>query len=349
MSPLVPTPDQTRRLEEAAAWRLRLTRDPACEFSSDYIAWSADLDNQAAMAAIEKGWSAIGALSTSPELLSMRQQALSRLRKAGASPAPRFRWGRAAAAGLAMTPTSGAAAALVVALLGAGLYRVALLQPDTYRTEIGERRVVALADGSRISMDSDSKILVDYSKTERALTLARGRARFDVAHDTSRPFTVTAGAETVVAVGTSFDVERLGSTVLVTLIQGQVVVKDEQGRASSRTVAKPHSAVSLNAGQQLVASAASVQPAVATADLQVAAAWEGGHLVFRDEPLEAVVARINRYTEHPVTLDPAVAGIRISGVFNAGDVGSFVSALTSYVSVQATTNASGGILLQPRL
>jgi len=337
MSPLVSTPDQTRRLEEAAAWRLRLLRDPACEFSSDYIAWSADIDNEAAMAAIEKGWSTVGTLSTSPELLSMRQQALSRLRKTGTRPARRFGWGRAAAAGLAL------------ALLGAGLYRVALLQPDTYRTEIGERRAVALADGSQISMDSDTKILVDYSKTERALTLARGRARFDVAHDTSRPFTVTAGAETVVAVGTSFDVEKLGSTVLVTLIQGQVVVKDEQGQASSRAVAKPHSSVSLTAGQQLVASAASVQPAVATADLQVAAAWEGGHLVFRDEPLEAVVARINRYTEHPVTLDPAVAGIRISGVFNAGDVGSFVSALTSYVPVQATTNASGGILLQPRL
>ncbi len=203
MSPLVSTPDQTRRLEEAAAWRLRLLRDPACEFSSDYIAWSADIDNEAAMAAIEKGWSTVGALSTSPELLSMRQQALSRLRKTGTPPARRFGWGRAAAAGL------------VLALLGAGLYRVALLQPDSYRTEIGERRVVALADGSQISMDSDTKILVDYSKTERALRLARGRARFDVAHDTSRPFTVTAGAETVVAVGTSFDVEKLGSTVLV--------------------------------------------------------------------------------------------------------------------------------------
>lgn len=346
---IAPGFDQTRRLEEAAAWRLRLQREPAAEFSADYIAWSADIDNEAAMAAVEKGWSAVGALSTSPELLAMRQQALSRLRKAGASPARRFRWGRAAAAGLAMTPTSGAAAALMVALFGAGLYHVVLLQPDTYRTEIGERRTVALADGSQISMDSDTKLLVDYSKTERALSLVRGRARFDVAHDTSRPFTVTAGSETVVAVGTSFNVEKLGTTVLVTLIQGQVVVKDEQGHASSRATAKPRSAVALNAGEQLVASAATAQPSIGAADLQVAAAWEAGHLVFRDEPLDAVVARINRYTAHPVTLDPAVASIRISGVFNAGDVGSFVSALTSYVPVQATTNASGGILLQPRL
>jgi transmembrane sensor len=338
MTTVVPGSEQTRRLEEAAAWRLRLAREPAAEFSADYAAWRADSGNAEAMTAVERGWSAVGALSTSPELLAMRQQALARLRKAdGIRPTKRFPWGRVAAA------------VLVVGCLGAGLYHVALLQPVTYRTEIGERRVVALADGSQISMDSDTRLSVDYSKTERALTLSRGRARFDVAHDTSRPFTVTAGSETVVAVGTSFNVEKLGPTVLVTLIQGQVVVKDEQSHSSPRAAAKSHQSVSLTQGQQLVASAATAQPAVSTADLQVAAAWEAGHLVFRDEPLQAVVARVNRYTEHPVALDPAVADIRISGVFNAGDVGSFVSALTAYVPVQATTTASGGILLQPRL
>jgi transmembrane sensor len=337
MSLPAPSPEQTRRLEEAAAWRLRLARDPSAEFSADYAAWRGEAANQEALAAIDKGWAAIGLVSTAPEMLAMRQQALARIRRAGGNPSRRFPWARIAAA------------LVVTALLGAGLYRIALLQPDTYRTEIGERRVVALADGSQISMDSDTKIQVEYSKTARTLTLERGRARFDVAHDTSRPFTVTAGNETVVAVGTSFDVEKLGSTVLVTLIQGQVVVKDEHGHSSTRTETKPHSSVSLTAGQQLVASAAAPLPTVSTADLQVTGAWEAGHLVFRDEPLSAVVARVNRYTEHPVTLDPAIAAIRISGVFNAGDVGSFVSALTAYVPVQATTTASGGILLQPRL
>lgn len=337
MSMPVPSPEQTRRLEEAAAWRLRLARDPAAEFSADYAAWHGEAANQEALAAIDKGWSAIGQVSTAPEMLAMRQQALARLRRAGGRPARRFPWARIAAA------------FLVTALLGAGLYRVVLLQPDSYRTGIGERRVVGLSDGSQISMDSDTRIEVDYSQTARTLTLDRGRARFDVAHDTSRPFTVTAGSETVVAVGTSFDVEKLGSTVLVTLIQGQVVVKDGQGRSSTRTAAKPRPSVSLNAGQQLVSGAAAAPPTVSTADLQVTGAWEAGHLVFRDEPLSAVVARVNRYTEHPVTIDPSIAAIRISGVFNAGDVGSFVSALTAYVPVQATTTASGGILLQPRL
>jgi transmembrane sensor len=337
MTAPVTSPEQIRRLEEAAAWRLRLQQDPAAEASADYLAWRADSGNAQALAAIDKGWSAVGQLRTSPELLAMRQQALSRLRKAGGRPARQTRWMRAAAA------------VLIVALSGAALYHIVLLQPTTYSTDIGERRVVALADGSQISMDSDTSLSVDYSPTQRALVLSRGRARFDVAHDTSRPFTVTAGDETVVAVGTSFDVEKVGPTVLVTLIEGQVVVKDEQGHGSTRRAVRPRGAVSLAAGQQLTASPQAAQPTVVEADLQVAAAWEAGHLVFRDEPLSAVVARVNRYTGHPVRLDPAVAGLRISGVFNAGDVGSFVSALGAYLPVQATTDASGGILLQPRL
>src|SRR6202008_2663400 len=97
-----------------------------------------------------------------------------------------------------------------------------------------------------------------YSEHARTLELDHGRARFDVAHDVTRPFTVTAGSETVVAVGTSFNVERLGATVLVTLIQGHVVIK---GAAPSTILQlaniapKSKPPVSLSAGQELVANA----------------------------------------------------------------------------------------------
>jgi transmembrane sensor len=71
--------------------------------------------------------------------------------------------------------------------------------------------------------------------------------------------------------------------------------------------------------------------------------------LFRDEPLGDAVARVNRYTTHAIKIDPAIASIRISGVFNAGDIGSFVSAVTSYFPVQASTAGDDSILLQPRL
>jgi ferric-dicitrate binding protein FerR (iron transport regulator) len=49
-----------------------------------------------------------------------------------------------------------------------------------------------------------------------------------------------------------------------------------------------------------------------------------------------------------VVVDPSIESIRISGVFNAGDIGSFVSAVTSYFPVQASTTESNSIFLQPR-
>src|SRR5258708_35461920 len=187
-----------------------------------------------------------------------------------------------------------AAAILAFGIFGAGALYLHLRLPTYYETDIGERRIVALPDGSRISMDSDTKVRVSYYKMARAITLDRGRSRFDVAHDPSRPFMVTAGPETVVAVGTSFNVEQLQSTVLITLIQGQVVIKNAAPPVQAATGANLESSVSLKAGEQFVVSR-NARPAPVPADLQVAMAWETGRLVVLDEPLGGAVARANRY------------------------------------------------------
>ena len=328
-------PEQQERLDEAAGWRLKLTRDPSLGSSAEYLQWCSDPRNTGAREAVGKGWSAIGALQTAPEVLELRRQALARMRRANAR-----RWNP-------RTIRIAAAAAAVIASVigGTGLYAyrsclVFYFNTSVYKTDIGERRIVPLPDGSRVSMDSDTRMSVTYLKTARSITLERGRSRFDVAHDSTRPFTVSAGRQTVEAIGTSFDVERLQSTVLVTLIQGQVVIKDTEAATTLPTI-------SLNPGEEVVVSR-NVRPAILKADPQVARAWEAGRLVFRDEPLGDAVARVNRYIAHAVEIDPSIASIRFSGVFNAGDMDSFVSAVTSYFPVQASTTGNDNILLQPR-
>jgi len=321
------------RMESAATWHLRLRKDPSLEHSSDYLQWMADIENSRAFKAVDEGWSTIGDLGVAPQILDWRQAALRRARRAGAR-----HWRSSG-----MMPRLAAALAVVIMLGGGALYYL-LRQPTAYVTDVGERRTIALPDGSRISLDSATEVRVRYTKTARALTLERGRARFDVASDLARPFTVTAGTETIVAVGTSFNVEKLGSKVLVTLLQGHVVIRSA-GPVPFRQADMP--AVSLNTGEELIASA-DLKPAIVPANVQAATAWEAGHLVFRDETLAEAVARINRYTEHPITVDPSVASLRISGVFNAGDVASFVSAVTSYFPLQATTTPDNRVLLQRR-
>jgi transmembrane sensor len=331
------SPEQRKRLEEAAGWRLRLTRTPSMAASAEYLRWCSDPRNASALEAVVRGWASVGAADTAPQMLQLRRQALERLRRAGAG-----RWSTRKA------KASAAAATLLVGLIGAAALYLNLHLPTYYKTDIGERRIVALPDGSRISMDSDTRIRVTYQKAARSITLDRGRSRFDVAHDSSRPFTVTAGPQTVLALGTSFDVERLQSTVLVTLIQGQVVVIKAADLPATTATAEPaRDSISLKAGERLVASR-NRRSAVVPADPQVARAWEAGRLLFRDEPLDDAVARVNRYTIHPIRIDPSIAWIHISGVFNAGDTTSFVSAVTSYFPVEAATIGADGILLQPR-
>jgi transmembrane sensor len=323
-----------RRLEIAAEWRVRIHDDPSLQFADDFVNWIADPANSAAYGAVEEGWGSVGDFGTSPELLSMRRTALARAYGAGVRQWFPRSLGRIAAV------------LLVAVLAGAGTLFYVATSATVYATEIGERRLVSLPDGSRISLDSNSEVRVDYTDQARSLELTHGRARFDVAHDVTRPFTVTAGAETVVALGTSFNVERLANRVLVTLIKGQVVVKSALPLTSpdKSQLAGP---VSLTAGQVLVA-ARNAKPTVAAANLQAETAWEAGQLVFKNETLAEAVERVNRYTDRPVIVDPSVSTIRITGVFNAGDVTSFVSGVTSYFPVQATTTTEHRIVLQRR-
>lgn len=328
-------PDEQARIEIAVSWRQRLRQNPVLELSSEYLEWISDPANCRVLSAVEEALDALDDVASAPEILDLRQDALNLARRG----LPRRKTTISTAARFA-------AALLVTIGIGGGMLHFYVQTSTSYETGVGERRVVALSDGSRISMDSDSEVHVRYSVDARAVVLDRGRARFDVAHDVKRPFSVKAGTETVIAVGTSFNVERLGSTVLVTLIQGHVVIKN-----SAPVAAAPHQpvrqAVSLMAGQELVA-AANTKPAVQRANLQVANAWEAGRLVFEDESLSEAVERVNRYTDKPISVDPSVASIRINGVFNAGDVGSFVSAVTSYFPVQASTDADNNIVLQRR-
>ena len=211
-------------------------------------------------------------------------------------------------------------------------------QPDVYRTAAGERRVVTLADGSQVALDSRSEVRVRYTAATRELTLAAGQARFDVAHDVTRPFTVRAREQEVIATGTAFNVDLIGANLLVTLIEGRVVVHPVRSA----------SPIALDAGEQLAFSPAT-SPVVTRVNVDRALAWQNGELVFEDEPMSTVVARVSRYAGHPIVVsDQATAGLRISGVFHTGDVEGFVSTIVSYLPVRSRRAPDGTIHLTHR-
>jgi transmembrane sensor len=185
-------------------------------------------------------------------------------------------------------------------------------------------------------LDAGTDLDVRYSPRSRRIRLLKGQARFEVAHNPARPFEVQAAGETVVAVGTDFNVDLIGPKIMVTLIKGRVnVAPDDRDRGAG---------VMLMPGQQFVASP--LQPThVESVSIASATAWEAGLLVFHNEPLGSVVDVVSRYAEHPVTADAEVAGLRMSGVFKEGDVATFVDVIVHYLPVKASEAQDGTIVL----
>jgi transmembrane sensor len=209
--------------------------------------------------------------------------------------------------------------------------------------DIGERRVITLQDGSRVSLDAASEVKVRYTHGARKLELVRGQARFDVTRDLGRPFVVDAGDRSVSATRGAFNIDRAAQRVCVTLLDGAAVVRLEPGLFHRQAPGRP---TLLKPGQQLTADPA--RQTLASADAREVTAWERGELVFTNEPLADAVARVNRYSVRKIEVDPSAAALRVSGAFNAGDTASFLDAMSSYFKLAAVPGTDGKVVLQAR-
>ncbi len=342
-----------RCLVEAAAWRSYLT-EQGIETTAEFEAWLADSDNVTAWQRVQKSWSFVGEHAASPELLALRHAALEHARREGQG-----RWTRSSARGTGLLRFA-AAASVAAILVAAGSFWT-LNKPEVYRTVAGERRVVTLSDGSQVALDAQSEVRVAYSDSSRALTLVRGQARFDVAKNPSRPFTVEAEGTKVVATGTAFNVDLLGAELRVTLIEGRVLVvppddvvaantnlRNEDLSARVPSTVGSAGTIELAPGEQVVSSRRQAPIKVAAVDVDRATSWQQGRLVFENEPLSSVVMRVSRYSQRSLRVeDPEIAALRISGVFRTGDMDGFVATITSYLPVRAETSDDGAISLAP--
>jgi len=230
--------------------------------------------------------------------------------------------------------------ALVVGSMSWWLIRQVAMQED-YHTVHGEQRIVPLADGSVLHINSDSSVRVAYTKDRRDIVMKYGQALFKVAEDPSRPFRVRVGNTRVVAVGTEFDVHRAGDAVVITVVQGSVAVTKVATTASndSGSARNPQS-LQLGAGQQarVAEESMSIPPqivAVRAVDVRPAVAWVEQKIMFEQETLQNVATEFNRYGSTQLIVEDAqIAKLRISGFFNAYDLESFVLYLESLRGLQ---------------
>jgi transmembrane sensor len=316
--------EDARREREAADWFARLNRRTlSMEDLERFKAWRADPDCRAAYGRIEGLWRDSQALAHDPDIVALRETVPDRRR--APSGRRRILW----------------AGAAVAAVAAAGVLGLTLLdRPTVFVTGVGETRTLRLADGSRLSLDTDSRVEVLLEADRRRLVLRHGQALFDVASDPARPFVVRAGDLSVRAIGTQFDVRVLEGGARVTLVEGRVVVDDAAERRWT-----------LAAGERLEAAGAGAAPVVArlAPDAMAAAtSWTTGRLLFEATPLSEAVAEINRYAQEPIRLAaPGFETRPLSGSFDTGDPAAFAEAVAAIYGLRLARTDAGLVLRPP--
>ncbi len=310
---------------EAALWVTRLHgphRDSTLE--SGFRRWLADDPRHAAAFELATdAWQRSGNLAMSQPMRSGHL-------------APRFPRLKFASAVLAST-------AITCVVVLAALH---FLRDGTFATGPGEQRILTLSDGTQVTMNANSRMLVQFDSQLRRVVLAEGEASFDVTKHQVRPFAVVIGDRKVVALGTSFMVRRDepgGSAFTVTLLEGSVAIEPlslpdalpEQSAAAVRL---------LRPGERLRFADHSPE-IVDSPSIERLTAWRRGLLIFDDASLSEAAAEFNRYGPVKITISDAdIGNIRVGGVFKIGDPTNFAQAVANTHDLRII-NRSGEIVM----
>lgn len=327
-------PPLSRAEREATDWLTRLQLGDGSE-QAEFDAWlAADPANTAAFEAVRQSVATTDVAAGSKLVRNSRLHRASVFqRKPGTT--------LALAAGLAALTVIGGG----VALQELDNFRPSLSADQTavYATRTGELRTLALADGSKVTLDAGSLLRVTYTADARRIRLDSGRARFEVAHDSARPFIVSAGDGSIVARGTVFDVSVGPSGVHVVLLKGSVEVTRNGEGAGQSADAPPRQ---LRPGQQVTFDSRNPVPEpvpASSAELR----WTAGMLAFDHVRLADAVAELNRYSARKIRLaTPELGDRRIGGGYRAGDVEGFARAAAAALDLRIESRADG-ILLAP--
>lgn len=317
----------------ASIWYLRLS-SPECRESDrlGFEKWRKEHPSHAReFARIERSLSFVDRHSSHPLFEELMAEVI-----AETEPKPEFwrRWANNGWTGNRRTVIGTAMAGVVMMAVTTFMFSVSDQSSfKAYDTATGERFTITLSDGSQVTLNTNSRLEVDFTEEQRGLTLVRGQAIFEVVKNKNRPFIVEAENQRITALGTSFDIwlDRDIKAVKVVLVEGRVVVDEFLANADqSKKQSIPSKRIELTTGERLIASA-SLPRVKEQIDIEKATSWRIGKMIFREEPLTKAVREVNRYSTEKLRLadDPRLRKLRVSGIFNTGRIDSFLYVLES--------------------
>ncbi|MGK2742390.1 FecR family protein [Tepidicaulis sp. LMO-SS28] len=209
---------------------------------------------------------------------------------------------------------------------------IAELSAD-YRTVTGERRSFKAAEDTSVELNTATSVNVRFAGNgDDRIDLLDGEAMIETARSDG-PLYVAAEQTMVQALAATFSVRKAGRDVSILCVDGAV------------EVAAAHRTLQLEAGQRALSTAEGLAGPMVT-DLELATAWRRGELIFRDEPLAAVVEEINRYRPGRIILTEAgLAGRRVSARFKLDHLDEAIAHIENAFGTSATSLPGGVILI----
>ncbi|MBB4221381.1 sigma-70 family RNA polymerase sigma factor [Variovorax guangxiensis] len=190
-------------------------------------------------------------------------------------------------------------------------------------TAIGRIRSQALPDGSRLTLDADSRAEVTYYAARRTVRLLAGSVFFDVARDESRPFVVTALGHEITVLGTRFEAALQDGSLCVAVQSGRVRVRSSGGEERI-----------LGAGDSARIDASRRFTTAHPGEAAAVASWREGWLDFHHVPLGEVVSRLARYSPRPLRVEPDAASLPVFGRVQIAQAGTWLRLLPGSLPVQ---------------
>ena len=314
--------EESKIEDDAAYWVTRFNSRVADNGElQQFFEWRKDPRHAAAYERVDRHWRASQDLGKDPDIARLIDRTLDET-------SPRL---------VIRRPVLWMAGMVIAGAMTLGAF---LLWPTTihYETGVGEQRLVRLDDGTSLHLDSGSAVDVHFTAGHRRVSLISGRALFDVAHDRNRPFDVDAGAATVRALGTRFEIDRQRADARILLIEGKVKVDAAECSTEACT---DH----LLPGDMMTASEAGLGTKE-RGNVQAITSWTSGRLQFTGRALSDAVDEVNRYCPAPIILEaPTLADERVNGGFALGDRDAFIRAVTALYPLRALRGDNGTIRL----
>jgi transmembrane sensor len=187
--------------------------------------------------------------------------------------------------------------------------------PRVYATARGQRADILLADGTHVSLNVDSRLIIpaNFGRETRQVAL-QGEAYFEVRHDAQRPFLVRSAGVVVEDLGTKFLVRAYpGETkATVTVGEGKVAV----GRSTER-----NDDVTLAQGQHGEVDASGLVIVSSDVNIDNELAWRSGRLELRHVPLARAVRDLGRWYDIEISFtDSSLAQVPVTASFGSESV-----------------------------